>query len=155
MLAHLRIMSVIEIFTSMNTTRVAEFANLPRTANNAEILELSETGLITESDRSTPGTRYWELTSKGMELMATYKRLLPAYSTIGLDTLKASGQEKCFRIIDSLKESEKTKNMLSDELDIANKEFDLYLTFLLRIGYVSIEESNNMIYYKLGPKVDK
>ncbi|WP_321417483.1 hypothetical protein [uncultured Methanomethylovorans sp.] len=153
MLAHLRIMSVINIFTSMNTTRIAEFANLPRTTNNAEILELSQVGLIKESERSTPHMTYWELTPIGIELLDTYRRLLPTESLIRIDTLKESNRENCFKIINALKESEKTKKALSEQLGIANKELELCLTFLLRTGYLQLDESNDTLYYKLNPNM--
>lgn len=153
MLAHLRIMSVINLFTSMNTTRIAEFANLPRTTNNAEILELSQVGLIRESERSTPHMTYWELTPMGIELLDTYRRLLPADCLVSIDTLKESNRENCLKIIYSLKESEKTKKTLLEQLGIANKELELCLTFLLRTGYLQLDESNNTIYYKLNISV--
>ncbi len=153
MLAHLRIMSVINLFTSMNTTRIAEFANLPRTTNNAEILELSQVGLIRESERSTPHMTYWELTPMGIELLDTYRRLLPADCLVSIDTLKESNRENCLKIINSLKESEKTKKTLLEQLGIANKELELCLTFLLRTGYLQLDESNNTLYYKLNISV--
>jgi DNA-binding IclR family transcriptional regulator len=123
----------------MNTTRIAEFANLPRTTNNAEILELSQVGLIRESERSTPHMTYWELTPIGIELLDTYCRLLPSDSQISIDTLKENNRESCFKIIDALKESEKTKKALSERLGIANKELDLCLTFLLRRSYLQLD----------------
>jgi len=153
MLAHLRIMSVINLFTNMNTTRIAEFANLPRTTNNAEILELSQVGLIRESERSTPHMTYWELTPMGIELLDTYHRLLPADCLVSIDTLKERNRENCLKIINSLKESEKTKKTLLEQLGIANKELELCLTFLLRTGYLQLDESNNTLYYKLNISV--
>lgn len=152
MLAHLRIMSTIDIFRNMNTTRIAEFADLTKTKITEELSELAEAGIIAESTKSTKTMKYWELTEKGTELLNFYSDILTIDFKIRVDTLRKDKREKCIQILDSLANSEKSRTDLSNELGIVNKELDLFLVFLEKTNQIKIDVINDRLCYKLKEK---
>lgn len=152
MLAHLRIMSTIDIFRNMNTTRIAEFADLTKTKITEELSELAEAGIIAESTKSTKTMKYWELTEKGTELLNFYSDILTIDFKIRVDTLRKDKREKCIQILDSLANSEKSRTDLSNELGIVNKELDLFLVFLEKTNQIQIDMINDKLCYKLKEK---
>lgn len=152
MLAHLRIMSTLDIFRNMNTTRIAEFADLTKTKITEELYELTEAGIIAESTKSTKTMKYWELTEKGTELLNFYSDILTIDFKIRVDTLRKDKKEKCIQILDSLSKSEKSRTDLSNELGIVNKELDLFLVFLEKTNQIQIDMINDKLCYKLKEK---
>ncbi len=152
MLAHLRIMSTLDIFCNMNTTRIAEFADLTKTKITEELYELTEAGIIAESTKSTKTMKYWELTEKGTELLNFYSDILTIDFKIRVDTLRKDKKEKCIQILDSLSKSEKSRTDLSNELGIVNKELDLFLVFLEKTNQIQIDMINDKLCYKLKEK---
>lgn len=97
MLAHLKIMSTLDIFCNMNTTRIAEFADLTKTKIAEELSELSEAGIIAESTKSTDKMKYWELTEKGTELLKFYSDILTIDFRIRVDTLRTDKKKNVFK----------------------------------------------------------
>jgi len=152
MLAHLRIMSTLEIFCNMNTTRIAEFAGLTKTTITDELAELAEAGIIAESTKSTDKMKYWELTERGNKLLNFYSDILTIDFKIRVDTLRKEKKEKCIQILNSLEKSEKTRTQLSNELGIINKELDLFLIFLDKTNLIEIDMINDTLCYKLKSK---
>ncbi len=149
MLAHLKIMSTLHIFRNMNTTRIAEFADLTKTKIAEELSELSEAGIIAESTKSTDKMKYWELTEKGTELLKFYSDILTIDFRIRVDTLRTDKKEKCIQILSALEKSEKSRTELSNELGIVNKELDLFLVFLEKTNQIQIDVVNDTLCYKL------
>jgi DNA-binding MarR family transcriptional regulator len=153
MIAHIRILFIINMFSRIPPTRLAQFTGLPEVSMKSELNELTKMKIIEENAGTKRIRTMLFLTEEGQKLYNYYENHFPEHVKSDIDNLQKRHYQQCKDILNSLAIKPMTLSEISNTTDIKRKELQMYLIFLEKNNHIEIKlEDNSLLHHLIKDK---